>query len=396
MKTCGWGVSDDELRALLRRLRFDHFKWDAYACGRCLILPEAMVLTREEHLRVVATVEAISQALGRLERRVRAEPELLRTLGLPEPLPALIAEEEQCQLQLARYDLFPTGDGRWMISEFNEDVPGGFNEAAGLPRLLAGKFPGLSFQGDLERSVADSFVQRRVALMFATGYSEDLQHMLVVERWLRERECETRLCSPAHLSGRFGRPRISGWAFDAALRFYPGEWLPLLPNLGTWRRLGPGLRMMNPLRRLIRQSKRVFALWREHPLLDVEDRRLLDGHTPDSRFFSPDLLPELESDPSRWVLKHAFGRMGDAVVMGALVEPSQWSAALREASLRPECYLVQECFAVAPLQFEAGVLYPTIGAYVVNGRFAGYYSRAAAKPFLDHEAYHVATLVEDS
>jgi glutathionylspermidine synthase len=396
MKACGWGVSAAEFRELLRRLRFDHFKWDAYACGRCLIVPEAMVLTRDEHRRVVATVEAISRALGRLEERIRREPELLAALGIPQPLSSLIAEEEECPLQLARYDLFPTGDGRWMISEFNEDVPGGFNEAAGLPRLLGGVPSGRSFEGDLARAVAEAFDEKRVALMFATGYSEDLQHMLLVERWLREKGCETRLCSPAHLSGRFGRPTISGWPFDAAFRFYPGEWIPLLPNLRTWRRLGPGLRMMNPLRRLIRQSKKVFALWREQPVLDPDDRRLLDEHTPASRRFSRELLPELEATPSRWVIKHAFGRMGDTVVMGSLVGPSQWSDALREAVSRPENYLVQECFPVAPLQFEAGLLYPTIGAYVVNGRFAGYYSRAAASPFLNHEAYHVATLVEDS
>jgi hypothetical protein len=54
---------------------------------------------------------------------------------------------------------------------------------------------------------------------------------------------------------------------------------------------------------------------------------------------------------------------------------------------------VQERFEVAPLAFSVGPLYPTIGAYVVNGSFAGYYSRVAPRPFLDHEALHVATLV---
>jgi hypothetical protein len=49
---------------------------------------------------------------------------------------------------------------------------------------------------------------------------------------------------------------------------------------------------------------------------------------------------------------------------------------------------------VAPLSLSAGAMYPTVGVFLVTGRFAGYYSRAAPEPLLTHEAYHVATTVE--
>jgi hypothetical protein len=55
---------------------------------------------------------------------------------------------------------------------------------------------------------------------------------------------------------------------------------------------------------------------------------------------------------------------------------------------------MQERFSVQPLRFEHGPMYPTIGAYAVNGKFAGYYSRIAAEPFINHEAYYVATVIE--
>jgi hypothetical protein len=41
-------------------------------------------------------------------------------------------------------------------------------------------------------------------------------------------------------------------------------------------------------------------------------------------------------------------------------------------------------------------MYPAVGAFVVNGRFAGYYSRVAPRPLITHEAYHVATLVRSA
>lgn len=396
MRTRNWGVSAAEFQRILRSLRFEFFKWDAYACGRCLVLPEAVVLSREEHERVVATVEEISAALGKLEDRIRDEPELMAALGIPAPLHALIRKEEEKGLQLARYDLFPASDGGWMISEFNEDVPGGFNEAVGIPELLRDVLSGLRFAGDLKQALVDALQEKRVALMFATGYSEDLQHMLLLQRWLQESGRETLLCSPAHLKGRWGRPTISGWRCQAVFRFYPGEWIPLLPNLRTWQRLGPQLRMMNPLSRLIRQSKKVFALWRERDLPDADGRKLLDRHTPASESFRPDRIPALKAEQDRWVLKHAFGRMGDSVIMGALVTPGQWGGSLEEAMRQPQEYVIQERFQVRPLEFDTGAFYPTVGAYIVNGRFAGYYSRVAPKPFVNHEAFHVATVVEDS
>jgi hypothetical protein len=86
--------------------------------------------------------------------------------------------------------------------------------------------------------------------------------------------------------------------------------------------------------------------------------------------------------------------MGDSVVIGALVTDAVWAAALAEAVRAPAEFCIQERFDVPPLPFEAGVLYPAVGAFLVNGRFAGYYSRVAPQPLITHEAFHVATLVE--
>lgn len=395
MRTVPWGLDEAAEAEVLRALRFRFHKWDTYACGRCLVLPEALVLTRAEHARVVAVTEALHGALGRLEARVRREPELLAYLGIPAPLHPLIGEEPETELQLTRYDLFPTADGRLMVSEFNEDVPGGFNEAVGLPRLLAGALPGLEFAGDLAGAFAAAFAGReRVALMYATAYAEDLQHMLALEDWLAEAGHRTVLCSPEHLERRRGRPAVMGERVDAAFRFFPGEWMPRLPNFRLWLRLGPRLPMMNPLYRLVRQSKKVFALWRRPGLVDGADREVLDRHGPFTEELDPDELPRLAAERERWVIKHAFGRMGDNVVVGSLESDESWRRALDEARPVARELALQERFPTAPLDFAGGPLYPAIGAFLVNGRFAGYYSRAAARPFLNHEAYHVATLVE--
>jgi glutathionylspermidine synthase len=398
ISTRPWGLDSARLDELLDTLRFRHFKWDTFACGARLVLPESIVLDAELHRRVVRTVEDLHQALLRFEERVCRDPKALEHMGIPTAIHPLVAADAP-RLQCARYDLFPTEDGRLMVSEFNEDVPGGFNEAQGIPELLGNPGPGLRWEAGFRARFLEAFREfDAVALLHATAYSEDLQHMLILERWLAEDGHPTVLGSPAHLrgGGRLGRrrPRILGVPVEAAFRFYPGEWMPRLPNLSTWLRVGPRLPMMNPLRQLVRQSKLMFALWREEGALDAADRALLDAHCPRTESFRSAMADRLRDEPERWVLKRAFGRMGDSVVMGSLVTPEEWEAAIRAATRSPAGWCVQECFQVRPVGFEAGPMYPAIGAYVVNGRFAGYYSRVAPRPLTTHEAYHVGTLVQ--
>ncbi len=398
LSTRPWGVGEEEKREVVRSLRFDWFKWDTYSAGHFTLLPEVLVVPEALHRTVVESVEALSAGLAALEARLHAEPEALRRLGIPPRLHPLLAEEAGRVLQCARYDLFPCEDGRLMVSEFNEDVPGGFNETVGLPHLLGDPGPDCRWEAGFREAMVQAFEKMDgIALLYATAFTEDLQHMLILDRWLSEAGHPTVRGSPAHLRRRwFGGARVLGTPVDAAFRFYPGEWMPRLPNFRTWRRLNPGFPMMNPLRHMVRQSKKVFDLWWEVGASDPDTRRLLEAHTPRTFPFDPADMERLVEERETWVLKRAFGRMGDAVIMGSLVEERSWREALREAARKPGEWCIQACFRVVPLAFEAGLLYPTLGAFVVNGRFAGYYSRAAPRPFLTHEALHVPTVVQVS
>jgi glutathionylspermidine synthase len=396
MHTRPWALSDGERRELYRALRFRHFKWDTFTAGRLTLLPEVLVVPESLHREAVKAVESLHKGLLLFEARVRSEPEALERLGIPRPLHSLMVEEGERVLQCARYDLFATEDGRLMVSEFNEDVPGGFNEAQALPELLGDPGLGCRWEAGFQGRFLEAFgPYHDVAFLYATGFSEDLQHCLILEKWLVEAGHGTVLGSPAHLTRGWRRPKVLGVGVDAAFRYYPGEWMPRLPNFETWRRLNPGLPMMNPLQSLVRQSKLVFALWQADTGVSEGERELLARHCPKTYLFEAAAMPWLREERESWVLKRAFGRMGDSVIMGNLVTEGAWLEALVEASRRPEEWCMQERFSVQPLAFADGPLYPALGAYVVNGRFAGYYSRAAAKPFLTHEAFHVATVVQN-
>ncbi len=303
--------------------------------------------------------------------------------------------EGDSPLQLARYDFFPTVEGGWAVSEFNEDVPGGFNEAVAAAEVLGPFQNGLPLGDEFARAFCQALpAEGTVALMYATGYSEDLQHMLILESLLRARGQNAVLCAPSHLAVRRAGPVVGREPIAAVVRFYPGEWFRYLDNHRPWKRLLPQMPMMNPLSRLISQSKRVFALWNEPALVPDDDRALFAAVTPHTEYFAERHVEALRAEPSAWVVKECFGRMGDAVAMGSLVKESEWEEAIRAALKQPDQFIVQRCFRVSPLEFAQGPLYPAIGAFLINGRFAGYYSRVAALPFLTHEASYVPTVVE--
>lgn len=397
MHATSWGLELPERRELMRELQFRYHKWDLYACGHEGILPETLVLPGEVHREVIQISERFGQILTKLEAIVARTPRLLDRLGIPREMYPILRAGPAHELQLARYDLHPTPEGGWMLSEFNEDVPGGFNEAVGLPELLGERFGRARFVGDLRGAVVEAMSPfGPVGSIFATGYSEDLQHCLIIEDWLEAAGHPTCRGSPAHVRRSWGTVKLDGTPIEAAFRYYPGEWFPRLPNFDGWRRLGDKLPMLNPLRRLIRQSKLLFSVWREEGLLSAEELAFVDRHAPWTGEAGRDVsLEQLRDEPEAWVLKQAFGRMGDSVVIGALVSPKTWSETLKEVKLDPSGWLAQRRFGHVPMPFQLGPLYPAVGVYLVNGSFAGYYSRAAPKPLLTHEALHVATAVVD-
>ncbi len=394
LRTWRWPLAEPAYRDLVRDLALRYHKWDATVNDRCRILPESIVLDRPTHARLVQAAESFAAAIRRFEARTWREPDVAERLGLDSALRPLLTASSPRESAFCRADFFRTRDGAWRISEFNEDVPGGFNEAVGVAELVDETTLGGRAEGALKQQLTDAFDDcDRIGLVFATAFSEDLQHCALLARWLEEAGHDTVLASPEQLRWRRG-PSLDNRSVDGVFRFFPGESMAFLTNRETWVRALPRLRLMNPPLRLLAQSKRSFALWLADETAEQADRALFREWLPHTECYDPVREADVCAERERWVLKRAFGRMGDAVLMGALAKPDTWAAALAVARVCPDEFALQERFDVAPLPFEAGVMYPTIGVYTVNGRFAGYYSRVAPQPFITSEAYHVATVVE--
>lgn len=382
---------------LIETLRFDYHKWDAWLSGTLRVLPEALLLARDELDDAITTCAAVNEALGRVTAALRDDRAAQDRLAIPRPVQELIQAEVDWPFQIARYDLIPTDTG-WMIPEFNEDAPGGFNEAVAANPLFGPALAHGQVAGDFARSFLDAVpAGERCALIYATGYAEDLQHMLMLADLLRERGVDCVLASPEQLRcGMFGRPRVQDRPVDWILRFFPGEWYPFIQNLRDWRRAVARVPVVNPIGRALRQTKALYAFWQEHPGITQADRALLNRHTPFTRWFDPADIPALAAEREPWVLKKAFGRMGDSVLIGRSCKPIDWQRTLDDAARHPGEYLLQQAFQPNALPSSSGPpQHPALGIYLINGRFAGCYSRTDEIGFTTHEAYYVVTAVAD-
>lgn len=400
MRTLAWPLSPAEFNDVRDRLRFDFCKWDVFHRGRDDLLPDALVLSQAEHDQLVAIAKACWQALRPMEKTLADDPERLHAMGIPDALRPAMAGAHPAVGRLSRCDFHLAVGGRWVISEFNEDSPGGLVESHGLHRALdeafADRFAGLRPAGDLRPALLQAFAPYpRIGLVYATGYSLDLQPMALLADWLREAGHEVALGSPANLSFDGSQAYLLEQPVDALYRFYPGEWLDALPNADIWLRAVRELPMLNTLPALVAQSKCFYAAIEETGLLaDSTDRERLEAHLPPSRFLKPDMLNELVAQRTDWVLKSAFGRMGDTVLLGIGASPEQWQKRLEQALQDDQPYVVQARFDAVPFWFSSGMAYPTVGLFLLDGEFAGYYSRVSPYPVIDFNARHVTTLVE--
>jgi glutathionylspermidine synthase len=174
---------------------------------------------------------------------------------------------------------------------------------------------------------------------------------------------------------------------DAAIRFFPADWLPNLRDTRKWKAYftRAGSSVSNPATSIVIQSKRFPLVW------DQLDTRLETWRA---------LLPETRavadvsnSESDGWVWKPAFGRVGEDIGIAGVSEDKELSRIKRDATQSPDDWLVQRRFHAIPVERDGKAYYATIGVYTVNDRVAGAYARVCEKALINQEAQDVAVLI---
>jgi hypothetical protein len=305
---------------------------------------------------------------------------------------------------LMRVDLLLGEDGVFRACEVNADCPGGQNEATGLPQLAqtAGFWQGLNpttVLADLTArlmALADRPGPGRgtVALLYATAYAEDLQVCALIERALRERGVQCLRC-PATAPKFKGDAVYVGETPVAVLyHFFPTEYMDGQRNLpGLVTAIAQGkVRSLTGFSHIYTQSKLAFArAWALRAELSAADQEVIALHTPHTVELSDLTLEQLLAERPQWVLKRALGRVGDEVFVGELYDDLSWerlNLAVQSAVLssKEERFIAQRYVPQKLVPTPYGEMLVTLGAYVLDGRFAGYFARLSPYSHVSHEA----------
>lgn len=374
---------------------FECCKWDPQIEDVSVLAPFALTISRETWSELACLSELLAAETVAAELELAQRPDLHRKLGFGRAIRnALLAASlapATGAARFMRFDFHLTRQG-WQISEVNSDVPGGFNEASGFTRLMALEM-GATACGDPAGDLARATAARRVGmgpvgLVHATAYADDRQVMEYLAREFAKPGVAVVQLSPAQVIWQ-GRKAMApdGRELSAMLRFFPAEWLDELPRKSGWQKFFSALTpVSNSPIALLTQTKRWPLAWDELKTPLPIWRRLLP-ETRDPRTVN-------WRDDEGWVVKPAFGRVGEGVGLRGATSPKDWRKIARSAYWFPRYWVAQRRFETLPVSTSLGTLFPTLGVYVIDGRAAGIYARCARTPLIDQRSHEAAVFVD--
>lgn len=369
------------------------------AADQPILCPFPLVIDEKAWVAVARVAERLAAETELAERELLARPDLQTGLALPRRLQRALARARSAPAPAAvrttRFDFHWTTEG-WRISEANTDVASGFIESSGVSRLFSAEQPALRPTGDPAGCLADGLAGvlgpgARVGLMHLTRFTDDRQVILYLARRFTERGLTPCAFDPSQLRAQRGRAVVEtdrgATTLDGLFRFFPADWLPRLSRRSGWPQLFTGTETpaSNPAWTILSQSKRFPLTWSKLETPMKTWTRLL----PETR--APD-APDVDREDD-WVVKPALGHEGRDVAIAGAVDPEAARRIWRAARLEPDEWVAQRRFRVVPLPTPEGILYPSLGVFVIGGRVAGAYARAATRPLIDPRARELIVLV---
>lgn len=390
---------------LARDLASRYLIWDAFVAGARRVDLHPLILPREAHEQAVRVSEAVVRVVGGVAGAALVDREERATYRLHPDVDrlALASHRGGDVASLVRVDLLLGEGGVMRACEVNADCPGGHNEALGLPKLA--RAAGLGYAHNptvVVRTLCERLALlargKTVALVYATAYAEDLQVCALLKRELEAMGQRAVLAPPTAPRERDGRVFVGRDEIGALYRYFPAEYMEGQNNLpGLARAIESGaLRTLSSFSQIYLQSKASFVrTWAHAPTLSREDRAVVDAHVPESRLAAEIGHERLLAERRGWVVKRAFGRVGDEVLVGETMTEREWAAALAAVwADHAHTWIAQRFVPQTMVSTPWGARYVTLGAYVQDGAFVGYFARLTTESHASHDALVVPVFIE--
>jgi glutathionylspermidine synthase len=397
-------------RTLYLELQRKYLVWDAFVGGARRVDLHPLLLTPKLHARAVRVAEDAWRVVSHLAERALDDAEELARYGLSPDAVALAraARRGGDHASFVRVDLLLSESGDWHACEVNVDSPGGHNEAVGLPSLaLEAGLRGADVPGNPLSALVDRLCSQSaelesgtIGLVHATAHAEDLQIAALLRRELRVRGHDAMLIPPTALREEGARLCARSRPLSTLYRYYPTEHMQGLRNVGELVRcLERGaVRSLTSFAWYPAQSKFAYArAWAQRAVLHPSLTRAVESALPFTLDVAALPVHRLLAERREWVLKRALGRVGDQVVVGELTDEALWANVVDDVlafRAHGERWIAQRCVPQRALETPWGPRLVTLGAYLCDGRFSGYFARLSARSHVSHDALCVPVFVE--
>ena len=379
---------------------FDCYKWDPQFLDNNTLSKYVLVLTEKEAKEVAKLTEQLDLETRQAEEYIIKNLKIAKKLLLPSKIIKEIRKmsnyNSKNNIRLTRYDFHPTANNKWVVSEVNSDVPGGFAEASLLPKLAIQVLNikdcySIDFGANLA-SIISSKIPPKGNIMFVhcTSYSDDRQVMQYIGDKMEENGFNSIYGAVDHVEFKDKKAFciLNGYNcnVDLIFRFTPLEWLiKVKPKTwdGYFDTLTPSCN--HPIS-MFAQTKRFPLIWD-----DLEKQGI-------SLTVWKKLLPkttEVKNANGNYIYKPACGRVGEKISIKEACSDKEYKEILKDVSMHPKKYIAQEKFISKPIKGLSDKLYHVcLGSYAIDGKHAGFYARISDKPRIDSSAEDIPVIIK--
>ncbi|HVW27331.1 MAG TPA: hypothetical protein VHC69_18330 [Polyangiaceae bacterium] len=396
--------------ALYLELQRRYLVWDAFVGGARRVDLHPLVLSAPLHARAVRAAEDAWRVVSHMADLAHEDGDELARYGLvPDAVTLLRAARSGADdASFVRVDLLLSESGDWYACEVNVDSPGGYNEAVGLPSLArAAGLRGLSAPANPLSALADRLCaiaaqtnDGGIGLVHSTAYAEDLQIAALLRRELRARGSDGMLLAATTLHDDGVHLHARGRPLSVLYRHYPTEYLQGFRNVPELARcLARGaVKSVTSFSWYPAQSKFAYArAWARRSELPAPLSRAVEATLPYTIDVTSIPVSRLLGERRDWVLKRALGRVGDQVVVGELTDDALWASVVDDVMAfraHGERWIAQRRVPQRALPTPWGPRLVTLGAYLCDGRFAGYFARLSTESHVSHDALCIPVFVD--
>lgn len=218
---------------------FNCYKWDTQFYDNTTLSKYVLILTEEENKELINLTENLDKETIAAEEFLNKNPKIAKKLYLPKKIIEQISHmqnyDKSQNIRLSRYDFHPDINNKWVVTEVNSDVPGGFAEASLLPKLAKQmlNIDDLKFTSFGEKMVSaiNNKLHKKgtIVMVHCTCFSDDRQVMQYMGDRLQKEGYNIIYGAADHINFKnkqaYSILENNQTKIDLIFRFTPLEWL---------------------------------------------------------------------------------------------------------------------------------------------------------------------------